>query len=105
MAPRKVYPPADAERLTALRTGRAATPGAPDQPKPRRTSAQVTKDKRRAEAAKKKKETDRAAAIRAVSEKENAMARADRVASLAANHLPANKVKKVTWTQLRMNRE
>jgi hypothetical protein len=105
MPPRKVYPPAAPERLQALRPGRAATPGAVDKPKPKRSSAEVAADKRRNEESKKKKLADREAAILAVSEKENRMAEADRAADDVADHPPANTARKAPRTKFEANGE
>jgi hypothetical protein len=100
MAPRKIHPPVPPEDQRALRPGRASTPGAPNKPRAKRTSAQVLEDKRRVEEEKKKKLAERQVVIRSISNKENEMARADEAADLFADHPPANAKKKVTQARL-----
>jgi hypothetical protein len=97
---RKVYPPVAPENRPVLRAVRAVTPGAPDKPKAKQTSAQVLEDKHCVNEEKKKKLLEREAAILSVSDKENEMARADEAADLFADHPPPNAKKKAVRTRL-----
>jgi hypothetical protein len=69
-----------------LRTSRATKPGAPDMPKPKRSTAEVTAEKTAKEDNKVAKTAARQAAIKKVAGLENTMAVADANANLIANH-------------------
>ena len=103
MAPRKLWPHVPPEDQMQLRSKRSAAPGSPDKPRPKKTSAQVTKEKSEKEQAKRTAEKKQRATRQAVLEKEKEMRQQTVEADRAADHPPQNGTKKVTRPDVRDN--
>ena len=97
MPSQKSQPTSTAQRVfdMQLRTSRAVNPGAPDMPKPKRSTAEVTAEKTAKEDDKAAKAAYRQAAIKKVAALENTMVTTDANANLIANHPPALNKEKI----------
>ena len=78
-----------------LRMSRATNPGAPNMPKPKRSTAEVTAENTAKEDNKAAKIATRQAAINKVAALENTMAAADANANRIANHPPISNKEKL----------
>jgi hypothetical protein len=96
MLPRKLPMLVPLASLSGLRPDRDVQPGVPDKTKPRRLSAEVAAEKAAKALAKMNKVKVLSAGILAIFVKENEMAMEDTKTNLAADHLPAKTIKKVS---------
>jgi hypothetical protein len=96
MPPKKsIIPPAPPDLQMRLRGSRAVNPGAPDMPKPKRSSEVVQAERSAKEKEKEAKSAARDAAIARIAELENEMEQADNQTDLVANHPPPTQKKKI----------
>jgi hypothetical protein len=81
-----------------LRGTRAANPGAPDMPKPKRSTEVVQAEKLAKQSEKEEKEASRQAAIQKVAELENEMAEKEEQMNLFSDHPPFTQKTKIIRT-------
>ena len=96
MAPRKAWPQVPPEKLMQLRGNRSEAPGSPDKPRPKRTSAQVVREKADKEEAKRTKAAAQHANRQAVLEKEKEMRKQVEESRHVADHPRQSATKKAS---------